>query len=148
MPSLNVNLKHALFVESAQCLRMCLNYPDEMISYENLHKITNRATPEIMSQYKLALSLYKVFNDKTPINEWLHLNFTQINTSRQTHFMVSKTNKLKLGMNCLTNRLNYLNGKILLLWLNKTYDCFKLNARSCSLNFKIHSFLKHPCQLI
>jgi hypothetical protein len=61
-----------------------------MISYENLHKITNRATPEMMSQYKLALSLYKVFNDKTPINEWLHLNFTQINTSRQTHFMISK----------------------------------------------------------
>jgi hypothetical protein len=33
LPNLNVNLKHALFVVSAQCLRMCLNFPDEMISY-------------------------------------------------------------------------------------------------------------------
>ena len=135
LPNLNVNLKHALFVESAKCLKMCLNYPDEMISYENLHKITKRATPEMMSQYKLALSLYKVFNNKTPMSEWLQLNFTQINTSRQTHFMISKTNKLKLGMNCLSNRLNYLNGKIPLLWLNKTYDGFKIECKRLFLEF-------------
>ena len=114
---------------------MCLNYPDEIISYENLHKITKRATPEMMSQYKLALSLYKVFNNKTPMSEWLQLNFTQINTSRQTHFMISKTNKLKLGMNCLSNRLNYLNGKIPLLWLNKTYDGFKIECKRLFLEF-------------
>ena len=135
LPNLNVNLKHALFVASANCLKMCLNYPNEMISYQDLHKLTNRATPEMLAHYKLALSLYKVFNDKSPLNEWLHLNFTQINTTRQTSFMTSKANKLKLGMNCLSNRFNHLNGKIPLLWLNKSFDCYKIECKKLFLKF-------------
>jgi hypothetical protein len=132
LPNLNVNLKHVLFVASANCLKMCLNCPDDMISYQNLHKITNRATNEMLSQNKLALSLYKVFNNKFPMNEWLQLNFTQINTSRQTHFMISKTNKLKVG---LSKRLNCLNGKIPLLWLNKTYNSYKIECKKMFLKF-------------
>ena len=135
LPNLNLNLKHALLVASANCLKMCLNYPSEIISYQNLHKITKRATPEMYCNYKMALSLYKVFNDKFPCNEWLHLNFNQINTSRQTTFMTSRTNNLKLGMNCLANRFNHLNGKIPLIWFNKSYYCYKIECKKMFLSF-------------
>ena len=72
LPNLNNNLKHALFVASANCLKMCLHHPDEMISYHDLHKKTKWATPEMFCNYKLALSLFMVFNNKSPLNQWLH----------------------------------------------------------------------------
>jgi hypothetical protein len=121
LPNLNVNPKHALFVASANCLKMCLSYPNQMISYQNLDKITNKATPVMLAQYIFTLSLYKVFNDKSPLNEWPHLNFIQINITRQTSFIISEANKLKLGMKCLSNRFNHLNGKIHPLWPKKIF---------------------------
>ena len=133
--NLNTNLKHALFVASANSLKMCLNYKTDMISYIDLHKMTNRATPEMLSDYKLALSLYKIFNNESPQNEWLHLNFSQITTSRQTNFMTSKSNNLKLGINSLTNRLHHLNGKIPLEWLNKTFNCYKIECKKLFLTY-------------
>lgn len=133
--NLNTNLKHALFVASANSLKMCLNYKTDMISYIDLHKMTNRATPEMLSDYKLALSLYKIFNNESPQNEWLHLNFSQITTSRQINFMTSKSNNLKLGINSLTNRLHHLNGKIPLEWLNKTFNCYKIECKKLFLTY-------------
>jgi hypothetical protein len=43
IPTLNHISMHALLVASATSLKMCLHYLVEMISYLNLHKITNRA---------------------------------------------------------------------------------------------------------
>jgi hypothetical protein len=109
-------------------------------SYLDLYKITKRATPKIFCNYKMALSLYKVFNDKFPCNEWLHSNFNLINISQKTTFMTSKLNNLKLGMNCLANRFNHINGKIPLLWLNKSYNCYKIECKKMLLNF-LNKFL-------
>jgi hypothetical protein len=65
--------------------------------------MTKRATPEMLCEYKLGLQLYKIFNQRLPIDEWLHLHFNQIITSRQTMFMTRKDNNLKVGIKCLTN---------------------------------------------
>ena len=51
------------------------------------------------------------------------------NTSRQTKFMTSKENRLKIGMNIVSNRFFYLNGKIDLNWLNLSFDSFKLKCK-------------------
>ena len=63
IPSLNQDLKHCLFVASATELKMCLHYPDNTISHYDLHKMTNRATPEMFREYKTAFLLFKAFND-------------------------------------------------------------------------------------
>jgi hypothetical protein len=57
----------------------------------------------MLCDYKLALQLYKTYNQRLPTDEWLHLKFNQIITSRQTMFMARKDNNLKVGMNCLIN---------------------------------------------
>ena len=44
-PDLKENLKHAIFVASAKALKLCNHYRDPMLSYYELHKLTNRATP-------------------------------------------------------------------------------------------------------
>ena len=50
----------------------------------------------------------------------------QILTSRQEHFFAIKTNKFKVGVNCLANRFYLLNGTIPLQWLNNSIDTFKV----------------------
>ena len=84
LPSLTNELKHSLFIASAVALRVCLHYPDNSISYKELHKITKRATPEMICEYKMALLLYKTFSDRQPEGEWLNLNDNFICTSRQS----------------------------------------------------------------
>jgi hypothetical protein len=69
IPSLSQDLKHRFFVPSL-----------------DLHKTTKRATPEMFSNYKTTLLLYKTSNDKISEDEWLHFNMNAINTTKQTGF--------------------------------------------------------------
>ena len=64
---------------------------------------------------------------KTP--DWININFNNIHTTRQTRFMTSKANRLKVGMNQISNRFYYLNGKIELDWLNLSYDTYKVKCK-------------------
>ena len=114
---------------------MCLHYPKLMYSYYDLHKMTKRATTNMICTYKLALSLYKTFNERLPYSEWLQLNFNQVSTSRQIMFLTHKQNNLKIGLNCLSNRYHHLNGKIPLKWLNNSFDSSKIECKHLFLNF-------------
>ena len=100
-----------------------------MTSFKRLHEITGRATPEKLMQYKLALSLYKLYNGKQNSLEFIALNFTQILTSRQITFMALNNNKLKVGLNALSNRFKILNNKIPLTWLNLSLDTYKIKCK-------------------
>ena len=89
----------------------------------------NRATPESIMKYKLALSLHKLYNKDFNIIEFVHLNQSQILTSRQTVFKTLKSNVFKVGMNSLTNRLTHINNVIPLTWLNMSIDTFKVHCK-------------------
>jgi hypothetical protein len=51
-----------LCVIKSLALRVALHYPDQSISYMELYKISNGATPLMFAKYKLALLLYKTSN--------------------------------------------------------------------------------------
>ena len=117
--TLNQSMKNQLLSISAKALKLWMKTPDLwMLSFNNLHEMAGRATPEKLGDYKLALRLYKVFKNQIPTQDWVNLNYNIIQTSRQTNCMTAKTNRLKLGMNLISNRFFYLNGKINLDWLN------------------------------
>ena len=44
-------------------------------------------------------------------------------------FISNKTNNYKVGMNSLSNRLWFLNGKIQLDWLGQSFDSFKIKCK-------------------
>ena len=132
--SLNCELHKQLLTASAKALRVALHFPDPMISYYNLHKMANRATPAMFLKYKSSLLLYRTLKHEIPENDWLYLHFDQIITTRQSLFSVLKTNKYNVGMNVFNNKLHAINGKILLDWLNLTIDAFKI---MCKKNFLI-----------
>ena len=104
-------------------------YPDPMISFVNIHKMNQRATPESMLLYKLSIQLFKLYNSNEHSLEWISLNLNQILTSRQSKFQIMKTNDKMVGLNILTNRLSALNGKIPLDWLNGSLDSFKIKSK-------------------
>jgi hypothetical protein len=42
----------------------------------------------------------------------------------------------ELGLNALANRLNHLNGKIPIVWLNNSYNKFKIDCKNLLLSFE------------
>ena len=128
--NLNVRLKQLLLSASAKAIKVCLRYPDPLLSYIKLHEIVKRATPSQFLLYKHSILLYKLFNGKQPMNEWCSLNFQQIMTPRQTKFKVAETNLNKIGKNILVNRLSVLNDKIPMEWLNLSLTQYKLKIKS------------------
>jgi hypothetical protein len=63
---LKLSLKNDLLAASSNAIKLSLHYPKHRISYINLHKMTNRATPEMYAGYKLSLLLYKTYNQQIP----------------------------------------------------------------------------------
>ena len=105
-----------------------------MISFERLHSINNRATPEKMMLYKHAILLHNMYNSSDLSKEWVHLNLNQVITSRRTTFFIIKDNLLKVGLNAPANRLATLNDKIPLSWLNNGMYTFKIKIKELLLN--------------
>ena len=66
-----------------------------MTLFERLHSIANRATPEIICQYKHALLLHKTYNDIDQGADWLALNFNQNFNNRNPRFLTD-TSKFKI----------------------------------------------------
>ena len=129
MPSLKTELKKKLLSISARALKVTIYYPDSMISFENIHKMNNRAMPEAFMTYKSAIQLFKLYNSDDHTLEWVSLNVNQIFTTRQSNFIIMKTNRTKVGLNILSNRLHVLNGMIPLTWLNQPISTFKINCK-------------------
>ena len=75
IPSLSPALKQKLLAASSQVLRISTRNYDRMTSFERLHSIANRATPERICQYKHALLLHKIYNYIDQGADWLAVNF-------------------------------------------------------------------------
>jgi hypothetical protein len=114
------SLKHSIIVASYNAIKLCNNHCDPLISYINLHKMTNTATHSVYSSYKCALLLNKTCNETTTSNGWIHLSFDVIKTSRESLFLFKRSNKTKFGMNATYTKFVHLNGKLLLIWPNLT----------------------------
>ena len=91
--------------------------------------MARRAIPDQLLKYKLALQLYKTFNLQVPTPDWINANKNSIYTLRQKHCITHKSNRLKIGMNMVSNRFFSLNGKIELDWFNLTYSSFKVKCK-------------------
>ena len=120
---------HNILSASARALRVCLKNYDQYTSFETLHEMANRATPEKLMLFKLSSQLYKTFNYNLPVTEWNLLHENIICTSRQSKFKTSKQNRLRIGMNVISNRFWLLNDKILLDWLNYSFETFKVKMK-------------------
>ena len=130
MPSLKPTLKQKLLSASAKALWTCIKNYDVFMSFENAHILCNRATPNQIMKYKLTLCLYRLCNSDFNSIEFCLLNENQVITSRQTKFSTIKSNRFRIGLNSLANRLHHINGIIPLEWSNLSYDSFKVKCKN------------------
>ena len=103
------------------------------ISFERLHVLNKKCTPNQIMFYQLALSLYKFYN----VNE-LGLDFETITlidqmifTSSQFNFQILRNNKRMIGRNTTANKFYQLNNKISLDRFNLGFVHYKKLAK-CS----------------
>ena len=129
-PMLDPRSKKQLLAASAMALKLCEPQYDNMIGYERLHGMQNRATPMKMMKYRLAIQLYKIYNSKYESQDWLDLNFQQNFNDRYQHVHITDDSSIRIGRNCIMNRLSCINGRIEYSWLNKSIDTFKVHCKS------------------
>ena len=134
LSSLKSNLKQKLLSASAKAIKVCVKYCTRDVSFNNLHVIYKRATPEKFLLYRHALCLFKLINYPIFQTEWVALNFNQILTSRQTKFCSSRANRKKVGLNALANRFFILNNRIPLDWFNMSINTFKIHCKKEFIN--------------
>ena len=109
LPTLKPTLKQKLLSASVKALKLCLKINNNEISFVSIHAMANRATPEQMMKYKLALCLYKLYNNNYNTREFVLLNFNQTFNARQICFNITRSNNIRVGINSLANRLHSIN---------------------------------------
>ena len=77
VPTLKSSLKQKFLSTSAKALRVCNSYTNYDISFNNLHKMCRRATPNQMLKHKLALYLFKIYNTDFNSVEFWNLTLTR-----------------------------------------------------------------------
>ena len=135
LQSLKTNLKQRLLSASSQAIKTCIKYCTNDLSFVRIHEMFERALPEKFLLYRHALLLYKLINSNSHTCEWVHLNFNQILTSRQTTFMATKNNRKRVGLNAFANRVFILNGKIPLCWFEMSIETFKVHCKAKFLSY-------------
>ena len=129
LPSLKPTLEQSLLSASAKALKNCINRFHASTSFKNINILCNRATPNQIMKYKLALCLYKLYNIDFNSLEFALLNFNQVITSRQLTFATLKSNRMKVGINSLANRFHHINGNIPFEWLDSSFETFKVKCK-------------------
>jgi uncharacterized protein YkuJ len=125
IPSLKASLKSKLFSASGAALRLL----DRDMSFRALHKKYNRATPSQFQKYTTAISLYDLIKNERPEDEWINLQFNIKNDQRNTKLSFHVNNRLKCGLNCLSNRFKSITNEIDKQWLDLTRDVFKTKCK-------------------
>ena len=134
LQSLGPHLKQKLLAASANALKLCTSPLPQNTSYNAIHSLAKRGTPDQMSDYKLAIQLFKLYNSDKNSNDWIDLNFQQMFNARQEHFSVCNTSRYKVGRNLIVNRLHSLNNKISYDCLNKSFEAFKITCKNLFLH--------------
>ena len=134
LPSLTRPAKKALLSASAAPLKLCCNTYHTLMSYNHLHKVLNRPTPNDYTKYYHALLLHKTQNNQTQSKDWLDLNFNQNFNARCSKANFIDTSNNKTGKNLISNRLTVINNEIDYNWLNLPYPAFKNHVKKLYLS--------------
>ena len=127
---LNGRNKQQILAASANALKLLNNVSDLRISYAQLHSQEKRALPMDFSKYRLAIQLYKIYNNDYYDDDWQDMNAQQNFNARMEMFQINDVSRLKVGKNILCNRLTVLNNQVNLNWLNLSLISFKLKVKS------------------
>ena len=127
---LNVRNKQQILAASANALKLLNNVSDLRTSYFQLHCQEKRAMPMNFAKYRLAIQLYKIYNEDNFNDDWQDMNAQQNFNARNETFQISDYSRLKFGRNIMCNKLTVLNHQVNLIWLNLSLNSFKMKVKN------------------
>ena len=134
IPALKAKLKNKILNISTQALRVVAEDYYHTFNSNELHILLKRFTPFQMMQYISLLNLYRIMNHNIPESIWIDLQFKYLPLTRSNKFILPPTNRLRIGLNSLSNRLSYTSTLVCNDDLNKNYIAFKCFAKKCVIN--------------
>ena len=131
LPTLKESLFKRMFLQSGQCLKI-LNLN---VSYANLHKDYQRATPKLFSHYQTAVSYYEIVNEQVYQHEKNIVTNNTLSDRRNAFLTFGRSNKYCVGLNLLSNRLRAISGLISKTSVSYSKNMFKTY---CKINIIQH----------
>ena len=91
-------------------------------SHDQIYKESQRATPKEISDFSLARTMLKANTDTlSPLHQMLTTN--RYETQRRPgQFFYYNNSRIKIGKNCIYNRLSDVSKKINIQWTDKNYN--------------------------
>jgi len=108
---------------------------EDGISFYELHKQTNRATPLMMSHYNQATALHRIMHNQTPDVIYVDLATHHIESRRHYKPIFIKNNKTKSGENIFRNRIRKTCNEMPTDITYLSYDQLKMTAKRTFLKF-------------
>ncbi len=120
LPTLKESLYKKLFSQSGQCLSIC----NRELSHINLHKKYLRATPKLFSLYQTAVNYYETMTENDHALETPDIRLNTLSDRRNVMLTFVRTNKYKVGLNLLSNRLRAISKCIPKSFISQTKNQF------------------------
>ena len=117
----NFDISETALSISANPLKSCIMYGNNLILFDDIHKSIGKCTPMQIAIYQRSLILYKAINSEVITHDIVSILTQMVCTSRQLKFEILRSFNSKIGLNTVANKLYPLNGKIDLDFLNFSF---------------------------
>ena len=124
-----LSIKKKLLNISTQALRIVANDHFKIFSGEDLHTMFKRFTPNQWRIYSNLQIIYRFINYKIPEEIWIELQLKALPLTRANKTIFPPTNKVKIGINSILNRLSFASTLITNDDLNLSYTSFKVQIK-------------------
>jgi hypothetical protein len=126
LPTLKEKLSNLLRSQSEKILKVL----DKDMSYRQLHKQYNRATPQIFAMYQTCINFFNVMKSEDSFSdERARVMLNTMQANRNEYFVFIRQNKYKCGLNNVSNRLRSVTNMIKKDWLLVEKNLFKIHCK-------------------
>ena len=127
--TLHSSLKKQLWQISSRMLMIVDGKQDGLRSFKSLHQKYKRASPMTWSKYTTAIAMWDLVNNQVPESVLLKTMMNRLYEERRQGLLFTRSNTLKIGFNCLSNRLQVVSGALKTNWQDMKKDQFKLYCK-------------------
>jgi hypothetical protein len=138
--ALSATLKKKLWQTSSKMLKICQKDWQGQYSFKMLHKMSKRATPEMWSNYSTACGMYNVITTSVPEDTFVNLTENFLNSERNQGLQFTRSNRLKIGFNCLSNRLQKISFSLRNNSLQDSNVVFKMKCKKLFITDELAKF--------
>ena len=131
---LSAIIKRKLWQASSRMLKIAQKDWNSVKSFQELHKESKRATPKMWSNYVHCCALYDVVMSGKPSVLLCRLMENNLVEQRFQGLVFTKSNRIKIGVNCLSNRMMYVSCKLNFNWLMYSKTMFKMRCKKLMIN--------------